>query len=271
DGDVTGNKGFDDVWIIKMDRNGNVIWQKTMGGSANDYCNSIKQTSDGGYIAGATTSSSDGDVSSLHSAYYQDYWAVKLDDTGKIEWQKTYGGGQNEKLSAIIQTADGGYLMTGNTASTDGDVKGYHKPTSGWPGGDEWLLRTDNTGKIMWQKCIGGSYAENGTGLLQIGDSTYVTVGSAASNDGDVTGLHGFPGSQDYWPVQIHESMVADTDTTTGLAIINENAIQIYPTRTNGRVHILLQANNSPVHIRLTDMDGHKYARQLTIMELNIH
>jgi len=256
DGDITSNKGVEDAWIIKLDRNGNILWQKTIGGSRSDYCKSIQQTSDGGYIVGATTSSNDGDVSFLHGTYNNDYWVLKLDDTGKIEWQKSYGGSQNETLSAIIQTTDGGYLMTGNSESTDGDVKKYHKSVLGY-GGDELLLRIDDTGRIMWQKCLGGSYAEKGTGLLQVGDSTYVTVGSAESNDGDVTGLHGGIAVPDYWPVQIHESVIADTDTTAGLAIINESSIQVYPSRTNGIVHVQLAENNSVADIRLMDMNGH--------------
>jgi hypothetical protein len=254
DGDITSNKGSYDAWIIKLDRNGNIIWQKTMGGSRGESCNSIIQTGDGGYVVGATTSSADGDVTFLHGRYNNDYWVVKLDDTGKIEWQRSYGGTKNDNANAIIEVSSGGYLINGKTESSDGDIKGYHKPTG--YGRDEWLLRIDDTGKIMWQKCLGGSYIDDGVGLLQIGDSTYVTVANTMSTDGDVTGLHG--AAEDYWPVQIHESMAADT--AVDVPVINENSIQVYPSVTKGSVHISLSENSVGAVVRLIDLNGHEIA-----------
>lgn len=257
DGDITSNKGSYDAWIIKLDRNGNIIWQKTMGGSLMEDCNSIIQTSDGGYIAGATTMSKDGDVAFLHGSYNQDYWIVKLNDTGKIEWQRSYGGTKNDEVSAIIEVSGGGYLINGKTESSDGDIKGYHKATG--YGRDEWLLRIDDTGNIMWQKCLGGSNIDDGMGILQIGDSTYVTVGTTSSNDGDVTG---FRGNTDYWPVQIHESMAADT--ALGVPLINENSIQVYPSVTKGLVHISLLENSLTAGVRLIDLNGHEIAATIS-------
>jgi hypothetical protein len=260
DGDVTSNKGFDDVWIIKLDRKGNILWQKTMGGSGTDYCKSIIQTSDGGYIAGATTSSADGDVAFLHGPYNEDFWVLKLDDTGKIEWQKSYGGWQNEEISTVIEASGGGYLINGKTQSADGDVRGYHKSPYGPNyGSDEWLLKIDYDGNIIWQKSMGGSDMENGTGLLQIDDSTYVTIGSTGSNDGDVTG---FRGSTDYWPVQIHESAAADT--AVGVPAINENSIQVYPSLTNGSVHISLPESGIAASVKLIDVNGNVIAATVT-------
>ena len=95
-----------------------------MGGSKDDFAQSIQQTADGGYITGGNTSSNDGNVTGNHGN--QDAWVVKLDATGNIVWQKTYGGSSNEILQSIRQTADGGYIAAGNTTSKNGDVTGVH-------------------------------------------------------------------------------------------------------------------------------------------------
>ena len=81
DGDVTGYHGGDEYWVVKLDSNGNIKWQKCLGGSGNDYAYSIQQTSDGGYIVAGYTTSNDGDVTGFHDGYEfaTDYWVVKLD------------------------------------------------------------------------------------------------------------------------------------------------------------------------------------------------
>jgi len=86
DGNVTGNHGSNDYWVVKLDTTGNILWQKSLGGSNDDYAYSIQQTSDDGYIVAGFSYSNDGNVTGNHGKH--DYWVVKLDATGNILWQK---------------------------------------------------------------------------------------------------------------------------------------------------------------------------------------
>ena len=112
---------------------------------------------------------------------------VKLDAAGTIQWQKTYGGSDAEKINSISQTHDGGYVFVGTTSSPDGDVSGLHA-NEHW--GDAWVVKLDNTGNITWQKTIGGTEQEFGEVLLQTSDGNYLVAGSTRSGDGDIVGHH---------------------------------------------------------------------------------
>ena len=95
DGDVSGNHGESDYWVVKLDHIGNIQWEKSLGGSGYEGANSIQQTTDGGYILAGWSDSNDGDISGNHGSI--DYWVVKLDDTGTIEWQKSIGGSAEDR------------------------------------------------------------------------------------------------------------------------------------------------------------------------------
>jgi hypothetical protein len=103
-------------WVLKLDRNGDVQWQKTYGGPSEDKASSIQQTSDGGYIVAGTTYS--------FAAGYTDIWVLKLDRNGNVQWQKTYGGPSWDKASSIQQTSDGGYIVAGSTYSFGAGTSG---------------------------------------------------------------------------------------------------------------------------------------------------
>ncbi len=120
DGNVSGNHGMYDAWIVKLDLFGNIQWQKCLGGSNSDYANSIQQTIDGGYIVAGYTLSNDSDVTGNHGN--EDYWIVKLDPIGNIQWQKCLGGTSNDRASCIQQTNDSGYIISGFSESNNGNV-----------------------------------------------------------------------------------------------------------------------------------------------------
>jgi len=194
DGDVTQNNGGLNYWIIKLDNTGGIQWQKNYGGSGNDVAKSIKQTNDGGYIVAGCSSSNNMDVTSNNG--FEDYWIVKLDNIGTIQWQKSLGGSLGDGANSIQQTFDGGFIIAGSASSGDGDVIGYH----GGPG-DCWIIKMDNTGTIQWQKCLGGTGNEEANEIKQTTDGGYIVVGYSDSNDGDVTGNHAW---NDYWIVKLN-------------------------------------------------------------------
>ena len=130
DGDVSGNHGSKDVWIIKLDDAGNIQWQRALGGSNMDVALAIVTTTDGGYIVAGYTRSNDGDASGNHGD--NDEWVVKLDDAGNIQWQRALGGSVSDVAWAIATTADGDYFVAGNTYSNNGDVSGNHGSSDAW-------------------------------------------------------------------------------------------------------------------------------------------
>ncbi len=180
DGDVSGFHGYDDVWVVKLDKQGNKLWQQALGGSNFEYATSVRTTLDGGYILAGYTASNDGDVSGNHGGI-ADAWVVKLDGNGHKIWQKALGGSERDGASAITCTPDGGYVMAGTTESANGDVSGYHGGTS-----DAWVVKLDKNGNKQWQQALGGSYDDVAKAIITRADGTYVIAGNSQSDDGDV-------------------------------------------------------------------------------------
>ena len=168
-----------------------IKWQKTYGGSRDDFTQSIQLTNDGGFIMAGFSWSNDGDVSGNHGE--GDYWVVKTDHSGAVQWKKCYGGSWKEEAYYIQQTTDGGYIFTGLTESNDGDVTGFHGNQ------DCWVVKTDSLGNIQWEKCYGGSYYDYFKSIKQTTDGGYIFVGGTTSWDGDVTSYYG---GYDYWVVK---------------------------------------------------------------------
>jgi hypothetical protein len=195
DGDVTGNHGGPDAWVLKLDVGGTLQWQKCLGGTGYDATYSVQQTSDGGYILAGETGSNDGDVSGNHGGDGIDCWIVKLDGSGNLQWQKTLGGSGNDVAASIRQTDDGGYIMAASSPSTDGDVSGNHGAT------DFWTVKLDTVGNVQWQQSLGGSLSDFASDIHQLADGGYIVAGITQSQDGDVTANNG---SRDVWVVRLN-------------------------------------------------------------------
>jgi hypothetical protein len=181
-GDVSGNHGQGDFWIVKIDTGGNILWQKCFGGSIYEEAYSIVQTKDGGFAIAGKTESNDGDVSGNHliSGFpYWDYWVVKTDSVGNIEWQKCLGGQGMDCASSIVQSFDGGYAVAGGSFSNDGDVSGHHGSLDTC---DYWVVKLDSVGNILWQKSLGGTGWDWATIIIQTRDSGYIVGGSSNPN-----------------------------------------------------------------------------------------
>ena len=154
----------------------------------------IKQTPDGGYAVAGTSGSGNGDVTFNHGPH--DFWFVKLNANGGIQWQKTYGSTTIEICNGMSLTSDGGYILAGYSVGNDGDVTGNHGQE------DYWVVKIDSVGTLQWQKSLGGSDNDKAWGVGQSSDGSYYVTGGSESNDGDVTGNHG----QDCWIVKLSSS-----------------------------------------------------------------
>ncbi|HWQ62902.1 MAG TPA: PKD domain-containing protein, partial [Methanospirillum sp.] len=195
DGDVVGNHGGYDAWIVCLNTTVGLKWQKCLGGSGDDYVASLIKTKDGGYLIGGYTNSTDGNVSGNHGN--NDAWVVKLDADGNLKWQKCLGGSGDDAVESVIQDSDSGYLIAGYTSSDDGDVSGYHGDY------DAWIVKLDADGNLKWQKCLGGTGEDDAISIIQISNDRYLVAGYTSSNDGDVSGNHG---GYDAWIVDIQNS-----------------------------------------------------------------
>jgi hypothetical protein len=193
EGDVGPAHGLEDFWVVELSNAGSIVWQKCYGGPAADRAYAIRQTSDNGYIvAGSTASSSEGDVGVNHGG--NDYWLLKLNSSGDLEWQQCYGGSGNDRAYAVQQTDDGGYILNGFTASADGDVTGFNG------GYDLWVVKLTSTGSLEWQHSLGGTSNDYGYDIRQTTDGGYIAAGYTSSSDVDVTD---HIGSFDFWVLKL--------------------------------------------------------------------
>ncbi len=196
DGDIIGNHGQSDTWIVKLKPTGELQWSKSFGGSMAEYGLSIQQTFDKGFIGGSESYSNDGDVLGNHGN--NDFWILKLDTSGNIEWQKMLEGSNNDYLKYIEQTSNSGFIAVGYTFSNDGDVSGAHNSTG--VNADCWIIKLDKRGNLQWQKTLEGSYGDIAYSVEETFDHGYIIAGSSASTNGDITINYG---GSDCWIIKL--------------------------------------------------------------------
>jgi hypothetical protein len=153
--------GYYDIFLIKTDANGNVIWAKTYGGTNVDWAFSVQQTSDGGYIVAGRTGS--------FGAGYYDIFLIKTDANGNVIWAKTYGGTYSDYASSVQQTSDGGYIVAGYTFSFGAGIN------------DIFLIKTDANGNVIWAKTYGGTVGDEAYSVRQTSDGGYIVAGGTWS------------------------------------------------------------------------------------------
>ena len=152
-----------DVYLIKIDENGEEMWSQTFGGTEDDQGLSIQQTSDGGYIiTGSTYSFGNG-------LYDYDVFLIKTDGSGIEEWSQTFGGSLNDFSYSVQETSDGGYIITGMTGSFG---NGSY---------DVYLIKTDVSGNEIWSQTFGGTGWDSGSSVQQTTDGGYIITGNTRS------------------------------------------------------------------------------------------
>mgnify|MGYP003642822594 CR=1 FL=1 len=202
DGDVSHNAGFQDYWVVKVDAAGTIVWEKNFGFSGSDQASKAFQTSDGGYfITGYFDVSASGGAGNDFQRGTKhgvgEYWGIKLKSDGTTSWRRYFGGSNNDRSYDALETADGGFLMTGTSESEDfdkTDFKGSY---------DYWAVRVSATGDLLWTKSFGGDEIDNSYASLKTNDGNYLMVGDSRSTDQDVTSPRG---NADAWLVKFDDN-----------------------------------------------------------------
>ena len=184
DVDISNNKGSYDFWAIKISETGTLIWEKSYGGDQVDEAHAISKTADGNYIIVGDTRSNDLDISQNNGA--ADLWVIKITPEGDLIWEKTLGGSSFDVGRAISKTQDNGFLISGSSRSTNGnltDNKGQN---------DAWVVKINNSGNLEWQKTIGGSEVDFFYDAVELNDQTIIAVGDSDSSNEDILENKGF-------------------------------------------------------------------------------
>lgn len=203
--------GEEDYWLLRLDNSGNISWQKTIGGSGSDYIESISETTDGGCVIGGSSNSNISGSKTENSFGNYDYWVVKIDSSGNIEWDKTFGGTSGDKLHALIQTSDNGYLLAGESSS---DISGNKSEDSkGFL--DFWIVKLAINGIIEWQNTIGGELVDRANSVFQTSDGGYIIGGSSNSDMSGDKNENG-QGGGDYWVVKLNNVGLIEWQNTIG-------------------------------------------------------
>lgn len=175
------SRGNMDYWVVKLSQEGTIEWQRTYGGKYADLLRSMQQTTDNGYIlAGYSSSPISGDKTEANKGV-GDYWIIKINETGDIQWQNVYGAEGDDQPYVIHQTIDEGYILGGNSNSknaltTQGGIVGN--------GTDLWVLKLDTVGSVIWSKTFDFGKTDILTSLVENKDNSYLIGGYAKTESG---------------------------------------------------------------------------------------
>jgi hypothetical protein len=200
DGDVSFNHGTSDLWLFKIDKTGNLLWEKTYGDGPGDYGEKVIQTTDSGFLVCGSTFSDSGQVSGNNGS--QDFWILKTDAQGNMQWAECFGGGFLEGVQDVVELNDY-YFIFGTNNSDDGDVSNNHLDGT-TPTPDAWLICIDTAGQLQWERSLGGSWVDSGRDIVFYWQSLFLGA-YAGSSDGDVTNHPGLS-SSDFWIIQTDTS-----------------------------------------------------------------
>ncbi len=201
DGDASNNEGFHDNWVLKLDGQGGIQWERSFGFSGHDHSYDLVETLGGGLffvgfldITSARADGYDEKAYTLTRHGVGEFWGTKLDAEGQLEWRTYFGGTNNDRAHAVVRAHDQGYVMAGFSESDDFDIS---NPKGSY---DFWVVKVSEAGEMLWENSYGGTGIDIAQDISQTEDGGYIIAGSTISADGDVAFSKG---GSDAWVVKI--------------------------------------------------------------------
>lgn len=271
-----GNIGIGDYWIVKLDKEGLIEWQKTIGGDQDDNLYTLTQTKDGGYIAGGNSNSGATNSKSKSNASETDFWVVKLDNGGIITWQETYNYGKTDVLTSIVENGDGTFLIGGYAKSElDETPTGLSKKSDKKGINDYIALKINDKGEEIWTQIIGSKGEDVLQRLLETRDGGYLLAGTSigeVSRDKNTN-----KGGSDFWVVKLKDkskpekiktslealpnpavtftNVIVNFDYTDGDATLYDlNGRLLKQTKIHGEHTVPMDLSNLPTGIYIVDI-----------------
>ncbi len=184
DGDITYTHGNTELFVLKLDLAGDLIWMKQFGGTGYESGRYIMQSSDMNYVAGGYSSSKNFDLPAYHKGFH-DGWLFKIDTSGALLWSKSYGGTSVDRIRHFVETPQSDFLFVGSSQSDDFDCTGNHGMS------DYWVGKTNSNGDLLWSRQFGGSLEDWPYHVTITNNGSYLITGYSYSNDGDLSGNYG--------------------------------------------------------------------------------
>lgn len=269
DGDVTKLYAETDIWVTKIDSNGNIVWNKIIGGSLNDYAISIIKTKDNNYVIAGYSGSSDYDLP--RNLGQHDFMIMKINENGSILWTKTYGFIGHDHAHKIIQTKDGGLFVAGFAdysgligQPSNGEGHILHRGKAPMHGVGEYLgMKLTASGDFEWYRYFGGTQNDRVTDVVEGDDGSILMAGYSESNDFDFVGGKG---SYDYWVVNLSKEGHlhwkknfggSDIDQAYGIVKTDSNSYILVGQSNSTDGDISNPKGNSDVWVVHFDQHGH--------------
>jgi len=240
-----------DYWVVKINDQGNKVWDKTFGGNYTDWLFTMTVTQDGGFLLGGQSfSEATGDKSEPNNdptPAGSDYWMVKIDAAGNKQWDRTYGGTQIDVISRVVQTNDGGFMVSGESYSpADGDKT---EPNLGIE--QTWVVKTDSAGLFEWDKTVfTNGHDESGTALPYDEDCFIVVNFTQADTGGYITNIP--RGVGDYWMVKLCKDDPLSVDE-----IGENNVMKLFPNPVSSHLYVeMIFKKEEWIQIVISDLQG---------------
>ena len=194
-----------DYWVLKVDQTGNLIWSKYFGGLFTDTAYDVIPTNDNGFIIIGSSDSEDTDISNNIGSY--DFWAVKVDNQGVLQWEQNYGGTQIDEAYKIIKTNNNNYLIVGDTRSEDEDI------SNTFGAADVWAITISEDGNIINQNSYGGENFDVSRSVISDSENGFLICGSSRSGTGQLTQNNG---QNDIWVLKTNATGHLKWQTSIG-------------------------------------------------------
>ncbi len=239
--DLTENFGLYDFWLLRIDDDGHVLWQKSFGGSRDDRAYSAIETSDKGFIVAGITWSQDVYINGMHGE--QDGWIIKTDKYGNLQWENTIGGSENDAILLIREDINEGYIFSGISFSSDIQIP-LNRGSS-----DAWLSKINSSGELLWSKTFGGSGRDEFHSFFQMSDGGFTVLATSSSTDKDIIENKGY---EDFLMLRL------SADVGNEELAPNASGLHVFPIPSSGKLmlkNILSEFSGKSI-LQILDVSG---------------